>query len=89
MNLQFLIVFTSNGLVFATLLYLIVTCEIPDPKGSAIFGLWARIGGMMTRRRNARSGCPSLMVVPGAGIVTLPEGQERQIPSLSYTANKP
>jgi len=42
MNFEFLIVFTGNGLVFATLLYLIMTCEIPDPRGSEKSRIWGK-----------------------------------------------
>jgi hypothetical protein len=88
MNFEFLIVFTSNGLVFATLLYLIMSCEIPDHKGSSRSRIWAKIEGMINQNREARSSCHSSMVVPGTGALILLEAQEQQISSFGPPVNK-
>ena len=53
MNFEFLMVFTANGLVFATLLYLVTTCESPDSKGSPRARMWEKIDGMMTQPTRA------------------------------------
>jgi hypothetical protein len=65
MNMGFLIVFTGNGLVFATLLYLIMTCEIPDREASSRYGLWTKSDDAIYHRREASSNCQS-------SIATLP-----------------
>jgi hypothetical protein len=78
MNVEFLIVFTSNGLVFATLLYLIMTREIPDPKGSATTTIWSNAKILMTRRRDAGSSCIPSVLAPVPGAVILLDRPERR-----------
>lgn len=79
MNLEFLIVFTSNGLVFATLLYLIMTCEMAGSRGSASTGFWAKIDGMISRRRETGSSSLTSLESPGPGALILVEGHERTL----------
>jgi hypothetical protein len=65
MNMGFLIVFTGNGLVFATLLYLILTCEIPDHEVSLRSGVRAKIEDAINHRREASSRRqPSMATLP-------------------------
>jgi hypothetical protein len=88
MNFEFLIVFTSNGLVFATLLYLIMTCEIPDSQEPSKSRIWAKIADMMTKRREATSVRLSSMVAGGTGALILVEGQEKQVSSFGPPVNE-
>ena len=89
MNFEFLIVFTGNGLVFATLLYLIMTCEIPDPRGSEKSRIWGKIDNLMTQRQDSRSRCLPSMVAPSPGTLILLDGQERQMSSPGDSVNRP
>ncbi len=88
MNPEFLIVFTSNGLVFAAILYLVMACEIPDPKRSATSRIWAKIDAVMTQRQETRARCFPTMVVSGSRESFLLEGQERQVSSFGPSVNK-
>jgi hypothetical protein len=89
MNFEFLIVFTSNGLVFATLLYFVMTCEMPGPKGSAKSMARAKIDGLMTMGRESISRYLAPKILDGPGTLMMVESQKPQVASLGPAVNKP
>ena len=90
MNFEFVIVFTSNGLVFATLLYLVMTCEMPDSGGSAKFRIWAKIDGILAeRRRESTPDCIPSSVARSSGALMMLECHEQKISSLGPPVKRP
>ncbi len=88
MNVECLAVFTSNGLAFAAVLYVLMTCDIPEAKGSRTSRLWTRACRMMTQCLEAVSLCVTANIRHRHAERISLEDQEQQMSSMGSRVNK-
>ena len=89
MEIEFLIVSSSVGLVLVTLLYLVHPCDIPEPRDPAQRWTRDQVERMLVKGRSAISSCLAPKVTLDSAKLLLVETQDRRASTFGSQARKP